>query len=195
MMLNKRVSVCLLLCVALVGACALSSTAAVGAEDDAASRQLISEGLGLGSVYVWHSMLDDVVAIYGKDYELVPHGEQTDEIRYAQLGLSFYYCRADQQKRIFDIECRAPFNGFTARGIVLGESTLRDVFKAYGQTEAHTNANDEAASVYEYPGIKFHVERKGPQADNPKRLLSRKIMAIDIITSRSGADCLESNLK
>ena len=186
---SRRVSVCLLM-VGLVAACPSWSATAVA--DDREGRELISEGLGVRGVYVGRSTADDVAATYGKDFELVEQGAQSSEMRYAALGLSFHYCRDDARKRIFRIECRAPFRGFTARGVLLGESGARDVVKAYGQAEpSATGAGD--AWAYEYPGVRFRVESRQPGRVEPlAKILGRKsskVVAIEVFTGKGGADC------
>lgn len=192
---SRRVLVCLL-AVGLVAACPAWSTPAVA--DDREGRELISEGLGVRGVYVGRSTADDVAATYGKDFELIEHGAQSFEMKYAALGLSFSYCRDDARKRIFEIECRAPFRGFTARGVIIGESSARDVLKAYGQAEPSAGATGETWA-YDYPGIRFRVENRQPGRVEPLNKLlgkkSSKVVAIDVMTSRSGSDCLPQNVK
>lgn len=156
-------------------------------------RELISEGLGVRGVYLWRSNADDVAAVYGKDFELVGHGPRTVEMRYAARDLSFFYCQADPHKRIIGIECRAPFNGFTARGIVLGKSTVRDVFKAYG--EAEPAAGVGGRRTFSYPGIEFSTPSKGGDRKPVSALLGAKITAINVTTPRGGSDCLAPDSK
>lgn len=194
LLLNRRVLACLL-CVGLSVACAmLSSRPAAGRR---AGRELISEGLGVRGVHLWRSTADDVIAAYGKEFELIEHGHHSYEMKYAARGLAFYYCHADWRKRIFAIECTQPFDGFTAKGIVLGENTLRDVVRAYGQPEGQEGARTTVADEtwwYEYPGVQFHVEHGGSGDWPVSRLLGRKIIAIDVVTGETGSDCLPSNL-
>ncbi|HVG29506.1 MAG TPA: hypothetical protein VM864_07285 [Pyrinomonadaceae bacterium] len=196
---SRPVFVCLL-AVGLLAACP-SWPATTAVADDREGRELISEGLGLRGVYVGRSTADDVAATYGKDFELVEQGAQSSEMRYAALGLSFFYCRADERKRIYEIECRAPFRGFTARGVILGESSARDVLKAYGQAEptATTTGDAGGASAYAYPGVRFRVEDRQPGRGEPlNKLLGRKgskVVAIDVVTLKGGSDCLPQNVK
>lgn len=188
---SGRAVICLL-AVGLIAASFLWSTPAFA--DDREGRELISEGLGVRGVYVGRSTADDVAAAYGKDFELVEHGAQASEMKYAALGLSFFYCREDARKRISEIECRAPFRGFTARGVLLGESSARDVLKAYGQAAdpAAGAAGGEAWS-YAYPGIRFRVENRQPGRGEPlNKLLGRKnskVVAIEVITGQGRSDC------
>ena len=193
-MLNRLlVSVCLLCAAAtLTRAQSLpritQSLPRINREEDARPRELISEGLGVGRIYVGLSTAEDVAALYGKSFETVEHGVYSYEMRYASLGLSFWYCREDTRKRIFDINAAAPFKGFTARGISLGKSTLRDVFKAYGEAEPTTSSRHESWS-FAYPGIEFNVSYKDIQGKGVPALLGMKVTAIDVTTSRGGSYC------
>jgi hypothetical protein len=187
-----------LACVCLIGAsltfARAQSLPQISRNEDARPRELISEGLGVGKIYVGHSTVDDVVAAYGKTYEAVEHGAQSSEMRYANPSLSFYYCPADTLKRIFRVEARTPFAGFTARGIILGKSTARDVVKAYGEAAPKSSsAND--AWLYEYPGIEFHIEHRDSDDKPTSQLLGSRIVAIAVVTSHNGSDCLPSNAK
>ncbi|HEX8163496.1 MAG TPA: hypothetical protein VF538_16620 [Pyrinomonadaceae bacterium] len=197
---SRRAFVCLL----VVGLCAAGPSWPASAADDREGRELISEGLGVRGVYVGRSTADDVAAAYGKDFELVEQGAQVSEMRYAPLGLSFYYCRADARRTIFEIECRAPFRGFTARGVRLGESGARDVLKAYGEAAPAAGAagaagETVAASAYEYPGVRFRVEDKQPGRGEPlNKLLGKKnsrVVAIAVFTLKGGSDCPAQNVK
>jgi hypothetical protein len=159
--------------------------------DDARTRELISEGLGVGRIYVGRSTAADVADVYGKTSETVEHGAQPAELRYANLGLSFYYCHDDEQKRIVRIEARQPFEGFTARGIILGKSTLNDVIKAYGQTDPKSSpAND--SWFYAYPGVEFHVEHSGDKSNSQHS--GGKITAIAVVAD-GGSICPTPNAK
>jgi hypothetical protein len=161
--------------------------------DDARTRELISEGLSVGRIYVGRSTAADVADIYGKTFETVEHGAQAGEMRYASLGLSFYYCHEDEQKRIVRVEARPPFEGFTARGIILGESRARDVLKAYGQSDPKSSpAND--SWFYAYPGIEFHVEHRDLGDKPASKLSGSKITAIAVVAN-VGSACQTPNAK
>jgi hypothetical protein len=188
-MKTKRLSLASLLCAGLTVACCLLSppaSATADVDDDREGRELISEGLGIRGVHLLRSTADDVAAAYGKGFEAVEHGGRSVEMRYAALNLSFYYCRADERKRIFAVECRAPFNGFTAKGIVLGKSTVRDVLRAYGAAEpAAADAADHRS--FRYPGVEFRVPYK-PGRDSASQMLGVKIAAIQVV-AEGGPDC------
>jgi hypothetical protein len=161
--------------------------------DDARTRELISEGLSVGRIYVGRSTAADVADIYGKTFETVEHGAQAGEMRYASLGLSFYYCHEDEQKRIVRVEARPPFDGFTARGIVLGESRARDVLKAYGQADPKSSPADDSW-FYDYPGIEFHVEHRDLGDKPASKLSGSKITAIAVVAN-VGSACQTPNAK
>jgi hypothetical protein len=184
-MLN-RLATALLICAALISAPA-QSLPGISRNDDARPRELMSEGFGVGKIYVGRSTAADVAEIYGTTFETVEHGVQDSEMRYAAAGLSFHYCHDDPQKRIFRVEARAPSGGFTARGITLGESRARDVLKAYGQADPKSSpAND--SWFYAYPGVEFHVEHKDIGDKPTSQLLGSRVTAIAIVAD-GGSVC------
>ncbi len=199
----NRPAAALFVCAALTFAAA-QSLPRIDRESDARSRELISEGLGLGRIYVGRSTADDVASVYGKTFETVEHsanspvehGPASYEMRYSQLGLAFFYCHDDQRKRIYSIKARPPFESFTARGIERGKSTLRDVIKAYGEPVAKTaigGGEPDATYRYEYPGIRFYVAYDKP-ANNPDAvLLGSKVIVIEVVTSKGDSACDPSN--
>jgi hypothetical protein len=191
MKILNRLALACLVCASLIFAHA-QSLPRIDRESDARPRELISEGLGVGRIYVGHSTADDVASVHGKTFETIEHGAQSDEMRYAPLGLSFYYCRADQQKRIFRIEARAPFNGFTARGIVLGKSTLRDVLAAYGQIAPSTTGDQRSLR---YPGVEFTIPDKNADGKSISLSPGAKVVAINVTTSRGVSYCNSSGSK
>lgn len=185
-MLNSLTCACLV-CASLIFAHA-QSLPRINRDEDARPRELLSEGLGVGRIYVGHSTPDDVASVYGKTFETVEHGAYSYEMRYASLGLSFWYCRADMQKRIFDINAVSPFNGFTARGIVLGKSTLRDVFAVYGNVDPMTSSTKDYWS-FAYPGVEFAIPYKELGGKPVSALLGSKVIAIEVTTSRGSSYC------
>jgi hypothetical protein len=191
-MLNRLAFACLI-CASLILVRA-QSLPRINREEDARSRELISEGLGVGRIYVGRSTAEDVATVHGKTFETIEHGAYSYEMRYAPLGLSFWYCREDPQKRIFDINAVTPFNGFTARGVSLGKSTLRDVFKAYGETEP-TASSKHDSWTFAYPGVEFTIPYKDIQGKAVSALLGAKVTAIDVTTSRGGSYCDTSKPK
>lgn len=95
--------------------------------------------------------------------------------------MSFWYRNDDLEQRIFNIGLRPGSHAFTARGIVVGRSTLQDVFNAYGRSAFSTTSAEETWFA-EYAGIAFHVEYK-PTDQNLRfreQLLKRRIIEIDV---------------
>jgi hypothetical protein len=177
-----------LVCASLSGVAfvrARAQSLGIDRESDARPRELISEGLGVGRIYVGRSTADDVANIYGKTFETADHGARESEMRYSTLGLSFYYCRADQQKRVFRIEARAPFDGFTARGIVVGKSSARDVLAAYGNVEPSASGTGDGSAL-RYTGVEFALDNKGSGKGVAP---GAKVTTISVVTSRAGSDC------
>src|SRR5262245_25812519 len=151
--MNRQMTICLFLLTALT----TFSLEARGFCTDSKNMPLyISAGIGIEGVTVGHSTMNTVVAKYGNKFSLVEHKQYSYEIRYEDLGLSFWYKYADPDKKIFSIAVSAPCHGFTSRSIVVGESKLKDVFNAYGKTESLTTTADESW-FFEYPGIAFHI--------------------------------------
>jgi hypothetical protein len=111
--------------------------------------KIIREGVGIEGIVVGRSTMDDVVRKFGKDYKLVNHKKYSSQLRYGNLGLSFYYCYADKRKVIFVIETKSPYKGKTSKGIILRESTVEDIEKKYGRSK----------SGLEYRGINFYYNK------------------------------------
>ena len=91
-----------------------------------ASNVVVREGVGLNGLRVGRSTRSDVIRKYGRGFKFLRNGKYSFQMRYAN-GLSFYYCQSDKVQRVFVIEMRSPFRGKTAKGIVLGNSTLAEV--------------------------------------------------------------------
>ena len=78
----------LLVTLALTG----TPSEATGFRGGAASDSVyVPPGIGIEGVAVGYSTMDSVVAKYGKDFALVEHKKYSYEMRYEQLGLSFWY--------------------------------------------------------------------------------------------------------
>jgi hypothetical protein len=113
---------------------------------------VIREGVGVEGIVVGKSTMTDVEKKFGKDYDWITNKKYSYQMTYAKLGLSFYICQADKRKEIFVIEIKPPYRGKTSRNVVLGQSTLADIEKAYGKLPK---------SGLEYSGISFYYRRVG----------------------------------
>lgn len=134
----------------------------------------IKDGIGLGELLVGVSTAADVEARYGKKYDLINKNDYSYRMDYADLGLAFYYCHKDEKKKLFLVELH---HGVSSKGITIGQSTLRDVFRLYGE-----KSGGEQIDVHEYPGIQFYIE-PDPNAgarDSAARL-DKKVVEIDIV--------------
>jgi len=138
------------------------------------SSVYIEEGVGIAGVTIGQSTMSDVVAAYGDKYKLIEHNEYSFEIRYADLGLAFWYCRKDREKKIFCIEVKSPCFGVTSKGLVIGESTTADVVRIYGEPEANFGG------AYQYKGIQFYYESE-PQQEEGTPEPPSKIISVDIV--------------
>lgn len=111
------------------------------------------DGITIGT-----STADDVISLYGKDYKLIDHKGYSFEMIYKDLGLGFYYCQGDPKKQIFVVEIEPPSRAVTDKGIILGLSTIGDVFNLYGKTS-------RSSQGYQYPGINFDFEVETHEED------------------------------
>lgn len=110
---------------------------------------LALEGRGVAGVVVGQFTMSDIIRKFGKKYKLITHSKYSYQMKYEKIGLSFYACQSDKQKKIFSIEMRPPFRVKTSRGIILGKSKVKDVLRIYGAPE------DENSSWFEYKGVDF----------------------------------------
>src|SRR4051812_27694304 len=69
---------------------------------------VIEEGIGIAGITIGKSSMSDVVAMYGNDFKLIEHNGYSTEIQYADLGLAFWYCQNNPNKKIFCIEVKSP---------------------------------------------------------------------------------------
>jgi hypothetical protein len=148
----------------------------------------VAAGFGIDGITVGYSTKNSVTSKYGDDYALIEHNHYSYEIRYRDTGMSFWYRYEDPEQRIFSIGLRPESRAFTGQGIVVGRSSLQDVFNAYGKSESYTTSAEESW-FFEYHGIKFHIEHKSSdQSVVPEKLLKRKVIEIEIVAMESGAD-------
>jgi len=146
----------------------------------------VTAGLGVEGITVGYSTKNSVTSKYGNDYALLEHNNYSYELKYNDTGMSFWYRHDDPEQKIFSIGFRPESGAFTGRGIVVGRSTLQDVFNVYGKSELSTTSAEETWFV-EYQGIKFHIEYKATDKlrQGPEKLLKRKIIEIEIVAAES----------
>lgn len=151
------------------------------------------EGVGIAGVTVGKSSLSDVVAMYGEDYKIIEHNKYSYEARYSN-GLSFWYCYADTDKRIVGLKVAPPYTGITSKGIVVGESTVEDVFRIYGESDPSSTVNKDTLG-FRYNGIYFYIKYEDWEENDTaelflQRILQRKIIKVIIeAADRKGNAC------
>ena len=104
----------------------------------------------VSGIKVGTSDQNDVLKKLGNDYELITYETYSRQLKYKKLGLSFYYCQDDPKQIIFSIEVRMPFKGAVGKGIVVGKSQVKDVFRLYGRP-----IEEISPPWLEYAGIDF----------------------------------------
>jgi len=144
--------------------------------------ELVIDGVGISWIVVNASTEADVIALYGDDFKLIEHRKYSYEIEYKDLGLSFYYCYCDEEKRIVAILIKAPCPGATSKGIIVGQNTLQDVFDLYGKADPRTTTAQKSL-FFEYPGINFHIDYQEEVTAEAigEEQLNKKIIAIEIV--------------
>jgi hypothetical protein len=132
----------------------------------------IKEGVGVGEILIGESTAADVEARHGTKYQLMNKNDYSYRMDYSDPKRAFYYCFKDPQKKIFLVEVH---DGVTSKGIVIGESTKKDVIAQYGE-------NSGGADIFEYPGIQFYFEAL-PQSETKSEALelTRKVVEVDIV--------------
>lgn len=107
------------------------------------------------SIMIDSSKISDVIGKYGTEYTL---SEKTlvTKYRYAKLGLTFQIDPYDKNQIIRSISVESPFKARTKNGIVLNESTMKDVWNAYNNKGCFTS------KTYAYNtqnGISFYIKK------------------------------------
>ena len=135
--------------------------------------KVVQEGVGFDGIRVGKSTNADVIKKFGKDYKLKTHKKYSFQMIYPN-GVSFYFCQSDKRRQIFDIEIRAPFEAKTSKGVILGKSTLDDIYKIYGRNRD---------GGLQYRGVSFfYVNNKG----------KKTVTVIDIVESSGIRQCAEN---
>jgi hypothetical protein len=145
---------------------------------------LIKEGIGVGEILIGESTAADVEARQGTKYELMNRNEYSYRMDYSDPKRAFYYCFKDPQKKIFLVEVH---EGVTSKGIVIGESTMKDVVALYGEKSGG------GADIFEYPGIQFYFgPRPQSETKNEALELTRKVVEVDIVAPDKSSNFCDS---
>jgi hypothetical protein len=143
---------------------------------------IIIDGRGLDSFEIDKTRAKDVIKKLGRQFDEIRYKDYSVQMFYRDLGVSFYYMQGDNTKEIFSIVFSKPFKGKTSKGIILGQSTMDDVVKIYGEPDWTTCDNCDFWTS-EYKGIQFSVEREKstPQYPLDEELhLKRTIVEIEV---------------
>lgn len=131
--------------------------------------KVAKEGVGIEGIIVGKSTMQDVIKKFGRDYKWIAHKKYSYQMAYPN-GLSFYICQSDKKREIFDIEIKPPYKAKTSRGIILGVSTVEDVYRIYGRS----------SSGLEYRGVNFYYTNRGGR---------KVITTIDIVENSGLRQC------
>lgn len=114
-----------------------------------------NKGLEGISIVIDSSKISDVIDMYGTDYILT---EKTLIInnRYDKLGLTFQIDPYDKNQIVRSISVESPFKAKTENGIVLNESTMKDVWNRYNDKGCFTS---KSHAWNTQNGISFYIKK------------------------------------
>jgi hypothetical protein len=107
------------------------------------------------SIVIDSSRISDVIEIYGTDYTL---SEKTliTNYRYDKIGLTFQIDPYDKNQIVRSISVESPFKAKTENGIVLNESTMKDVWNTYNDKGCFTS---KTYAWNTQNGISFYIKK------------------------------------
>lgn len=137
--------------------------------------KIAREGVGIEGIVVGKSTVPDVEKKFGKDYKWRTHKKYSYSMAYPKLGLTFYICQSDKRKEIFDIEIKQPYRAKTGKGIILGKSSLEDIYKIYGKSK----------DGLEYRGVNFYYANYAGK---------KTVTVIDIVENSGIRQCRDNKI-
>ena len=167
-----------ILCLILLGACNSSKTY----KQLKKKEILIRPGVGILDFKLGESSGDEVIRELGLGYRKITHKTYSIELKYEELGLSFYYKYEDPDQKIFTISCYAPLKAVCTNGIKLNSSSMQDVKEKYGELDWFSSDGSDYWGS-EHMGIEYMVHRELslPQFPLEESLHEqRRIVKIDI---------------
>ena len=119
---------------------------------------IIIPGKSMGKILI-NSNLNEIIEKLGEDYTIKEHGTSekgiySREYTYSHLGYSFLIKASDYKQNICRMSAFPPAKVKTNYGIVLLESTLKDVIKIYGKPQIQATHTENEYSA-DYGNIKF----------------------------------------
>lgn len=151
--------------------------------------QEIVAGKGFGAVEVGKTSLADLKKTFGSAFTTRENNNFSVTLSYPDLGMDFYFdykeyqsIKPDDAKKFFSIQLKPPFKGRTAKGIILGYSTMAEVEKLYGEQQWLRAVGSDIWKI-EYPkaGIRFGVERDKSLPATPLNKPLHQKKAVDVI--------------
>jgi hypothetical protein len=97
-----------------------------------------NKGIEGESIVIDTSSISDVIEIYGNDYTMTEKTLITN-YHYDKIGLTFQIDPYDKNKIVRSISVQSPFKAKTGNGIVLNESTMKDVWNIYNDKGCFTS--------------------------------------------------------
>ena len=107
------------------------------------------------AIVIDSTKISDVIGIYGTEYTL---SEKTliTYYRYEKIGLTFQIDPYDKNQIIRSISIESPFKAKTENGIVLNESTIKDVWNTYNDKGCFTS---KTYAWNTQNGISFYIKK------------------------------------
>ena len=107
------------------------------------------------AIVIDSTKISDVIGIYGTEYTL---SEKTliTNYRYEKIGLTFQIDPYDKNQIIRSISIESPFKAKTENGIVLNESTMKDVWNTYNDKGCFTS---KTYAWNTQNGISFYIKK------------------------------------
>ena len=107
------------------------------------------------SIMIDSSKISDVIRLYGTDYTLSEKSLITN-YRFYKIGLTFKIEPYDKNQIVRSISVEAPFKGKTENGIVLNESTMKDVWNTYNDKGCFTS---KTYAWNTQNGVSFYIKK------------------------------------
>lgn len=107
------------------------------------------------SIAIDSSKISDVINIFGKDYTLNEKALITNYL-YNKIGLTFQIDPYDKNQIVRSISVESPFTAKTENGLVLNESTMKDVWNLYNDKSCFTS---KYYAWHSQNGISFYIKK------------------------------------
>jgi hypothetical protein len=146
----------------------------------------LSESFGQGNIIKPHigiegipvvldsTNINEIFRFFGTKYKVIENRMCID-YKYEELGLTFQVRPYDKNQLIRSVILESPFNGETIEGIVLSQSTMKDVWDVYEIKRCGTSKTDAFVSG---DGIRFYFKKYNKK--RPKKFLNEKVYKIRI---------------